>query len=290
MQTNNLENIISIITQMNNGENGELAKELAEIQGQLKGLKKNKVANGISFLNTDKVLDHIQPLLTKAGILLHTSMVPGTSKVTPRMITTKKGDQKLKYEYEALAHFEFIKEYKTPTEDTSYNNEKTNASDLICSYSNGYTRTQRIQGFYTVYGDQFDDTAKAKGTAETYSERYFLLKYFKIATDKDDADAKVSVEIKEETTTAAVAAVKKVVAEAPKAAPQPVVPQAPKLSGPLTQAESEASQKLLKDYIVNNNIRESADQMAIMKKINDAGYKKAGEVPLAKMKEILGGL
>ena len=34
-----------------------------------------------------------------------------------------------------------------------------------------------------------DDPAKAYGSALTYSERYFLLKFLNIATDKDDPDA-----------------------------------------------------------------------------------------------------
>lgn len=37
---------------------------------------------------------------------------------------------------------------------------------------------------------QQDDPAKAYGTALTYAERYFLMKFFNIPTDEDDADAK----------------------------------------------------------------------------------------------------
>ena len=32
--------------------------------------------------------------------------------------------------------------------------------------------------------------SKAHGTALTYAERYFLMKFFNIPTDEDDADAK----------------------------------------------------------------------------------------------------
>ncbi|MBY6181036.1 ERF family protein [Staphylococcus warneri] len=37
---------------------------------------------------------------------------------------------------------------------------------------------------------QQDDVSKAHGTALTYAERYFLMKFFNIPTDEDDADAK----------------------------------------------------------------------------------------------------
>lgn len=40
--------------------------------------------------------------------------------------------------------------------------------------------------FY-AFGEQ-DDISKAFGSALTYTERYFLLKFFNIATDKDDPD------------------------------------------------------------------------------------------------------
>ena len=42
--------------------------------------------------------------------------------------------------------------------------------------------------FYAV--GQQDDVSKAHGTALTYAERYFLMKFFNIPTDEDDADAK----------------------------------------------------------------------------------------------------
>src|SRR5699024_10474530 len=42
--------------------------------------------------------------------------------------------------------------------------------------------------FYSV--GQQDDVSKAHGTGLTYAERYFLMKFFNIPTDEDDADAK----------------------------------------------------------------------------------------------------
>ena len=42
--------------------------------------------------------------------------------------------------------------------------------------------------FYAI--GQQDDVSKAHGTGLTYAERYFLMKFFNIPTDEDDADAK----------------------------------------------------------------------------------------------------
>ncbi len=43
---------------------------------------------------------------------------------------------------------------------------------------------------WVCIGQQADDIAKAVGTAMTYNERYFLLKFLGVPTDEDDADNK----------------------------------------------------------------------------------------------------
>jgi hypothetical protein len=47
----------------------------------------------------------------------------------------------------------------------------------------------RTEVEWQLFGQQ-DDISKAFGSGLTYSERYFLLKYFGIPTDEDDPDAK----------------------------------------------------------------------------------------------------
>ena len=49
--------------------------------------------------------------------------------------------------------------------------------------------TEREVITWAYYGQQ-DDISKAFGSALTYSERYFLLKYFGLPTDEDDPDGK----------------------------------------------------------------------------------------------------
>lgn len=153
---------IKLMTELNKGA-GSLAKDISDIQEKIRGIKKDKLGNAggtkVGYVGGDKVLETIMPELASRNILLHTSVVPGSVKNIHRIAETRNG-QKIIFDYSAIMHFQFIK------------------GDEI------------IQGFYSVEGNQFDDTAKAKGTGETYSERYFLLKYFKIETDKDDSDAK----------------------------------------------------------------------------------------------------
>lgn len=180
--------MIRIMTDLNKGA-GTLAKDISDIQGKIRGIKKDKLGNAggakVGYVGGDKVLETIMPELASRNILLHTSVVPGTVKNIYREVETKNG-KKVIFDYSATMHFQFIK------------------------------GEEIIQGFYSVEGNQFDDTAKAKGTGETYSERYFLLKYFKIETDKDDSDAKDNGTSPVKTQVAKVPAVAAKPAEAPK--------------------------------------------------------------------------
>lgn len=145
-----------------NAQAPKLAKALAEVQGEIRGIKKNKVGNAggtsVSYLDGNKLYENLMPALAEKGILVSTSVYPIANE--PRQVTTSKGEVKTKFLFKGLLHFQFILD------------------------------SEVIQGVYPVEGDQFDDTSKSMGTAITYSDRYFLLKYFKIETDKDDADAK----------------------------------------------------------------------------------------------------
>ena len=62
-------------------------------------------------------------------------------------------------------------------------------SDLIYKWINADKPEEQLEINYHAYGQQ-SDISQAHGTALTYAERYFLMKFFNIPTDEDDADAK----------------------------------------------------------------------------------------------------
>ena len=76
-------------------------------------------------------------------------------------------------------------------------NKKTSQSETVINHSIYCTMNfvwvdsenpeQRLQVPFVCVGTQ-DDISKAFGSALTYSERYFLMKFFNIATDEDDPD------------------------------------------------------------------------------------------------------
>jgi hypothetical protein len=61
-------------------------------------------------------------------------------------------------------------------------------ANMTMTWINAENPEERFEVPFACFGAQ-DDIAKAFGSALTYSERYFLLKFFNIATDKDDPDA-----------------------------------------------------------------------------------------------------
>lgn len=60
---------------------------------------------------------------------------------------------------------------------------------LTYTWINADKPEERLDVPFFAIGQQ-DDVSKAHGTALTYAERYFLMKFFNIPTDEDDADAK----------------------------------------------------------------------------------------------------
>jgi len=62
-------------------------------------------------------------------------------------------------------------------------------TELTYTWINADNPDERLECPFYAIGHQ-DDASKAYGTALTYAERYFLMKFFNIPTDDDDADAK----------------------------------------------------------------------------------------------------
>ena len=61
--------------------------------------------------------------------------------------------------------------------------------DLNYKWINADKPEEQLDISYHAFGQQ-SDISQAHGTALTYTERYFLMKFFNIPTDEDDADAK----------------------------------------------------------------------------------------------------
>jgi len=65
--------------------------------------------------------------------------------------------------------------------------KQTVSCKMLMTWINAENPEERLEVPFACFGSQ-DDISKAFGSALTYSERYFLLKFFNIATDDMDPD------------------------------------------------------------------------------------------------------
>lgn len=132
-----------------------LYQKLLEIQKEIIGLGKDGSSFGYKYVTGSKALEHIKPLMNKHGLLLKQEVL--TIDNVRQDYTTKSGSKS-----EILT--------KT-TQRFTWIDSETGEKDESLFAANGQ-----------------NDWEKGLGSALTYAERYFLLKYFHIATDEDDID------------------------------------------------------------------------------------------------------
>lgn len=131
-------------------------QKLLIIQKSVKGLGKDKNGNNYQYVTGSKVLDHIKPLMNDLGILLKQEIISIENQ--RQDYTLKNGTNKSEILTKVIMRFTWI-------------DAETGEKDENLFGANGQ-----------------NDWEKGLGSALTYAERYFLLKYFHIPTDSDDVD------------------------------------------------------------------------------------------------------
>ena len=133
-----------------------LYQKLALIQSEVKGLGKDKAGNNYKYVTGSKVLEAIKPIMIKHGILLKQEV---TSIENVRQdYALKSGSAKSEILSKVMMRFTWI------------------------DVDSG----EKDENIFGANGQ--NDWEKGLGSALTYAERYFLLKYFHINTDEDDID------------------------------------------------------------------------------------------------------
>lgn len=145
-------------------ETRTLAQKLLELQKTVVKLSKNERGYDYKFVSGSKLLSFIRPAMDELSLLL----VPNTVNVEQQIVKTldaipPSGSFKGRPE----KHEVLVTLTKTFTWIDAETGE-TLQTTFIAQGCNGWD--------------------KAIGSAETYAERYFLLKFFHIATDEDDVD------------------------------------------------------------------------------------------------------
>lgn len=133
--------------------------KLLKVQEQVKGLGKDKKTGqgnyGYEYVTGSKLLEHIKPILNQEKLILKQEI---TSVEKERIDYKTKNGEKSEMLFSVWQKFTWI--------DT-----ETGEKDENSFFASG-----------------MNDWEKGLGSALTYAERYFLLKYFHIATDEDDID------------------------------------------------------------------------------------------------------
>lgn len=130
-------------------------QKLLEIQKVVNGLGKDSKSFGYQYVSGTKVISEIKPLMNRFGLLLKQEVL---SIDNERQDYQTKTGSKSEILSKVMMRFTWI-------------DCETGETDVNLFGANGQ-----------------NDWEKGLGSALTYAERYFLLKYFHIATDEDDID------------------------------------------------------------------------------------------------------
>lgn len=130
-------------------------KKLLTIQQKINGLGKDTRGYNYQYVSGSKVLGAIKPLMNEQGLILKQEV----TRTSHEVVTYKsRGNDKTEILYEVEFLFTWI-----DAETGERDENRFSASGM-------------------------NDFDKGIGSAMTYAERYFLLKYFHIPTDEDDVD------------------------------------------------------------------------------------------------------
>lgn len=140
-----------------------LHQKLVEIRKEIDSFTKDTEGFNYSYVSGSQVLTKIQGKMNELGVILYPHM-------------------------NAVEHSTF--DYQQYNRKTKQMDDKTDfviSGDMQYVWQNAENPEEKIIIDWKVYGQQ-DDISKAFGSGLTYSERYFLLKFFNAPTDEDDPD------------------------------------------------------------------------------------------------------
>lgn len=133
--------------------------KLLSIQQKVNGLGKNKDGLNYKYVTGDKVLGEIKPLMNALGLIL---------------------------KQEVLSIDNVRQDYTVGQGDKQRPKSEINSKVMMRFTWVDCESGEKDENLFGANGQ--NDWDKGVGSALTYAERYFLLKFFHIATDEDDID------------------------------------------------------------------------------------------------------
>lgn len=153
-------------------ERMNIYQKLAKIRKQVEVVQKNKSGYGYKYVTDDELLAKITAGMDRYGVSLIPNIVPDTLEVQPY---TYKKTKKEKQNGQFVTYEENVNEFIT-------------TSDMQYIWVNNENPEEKVVVNWSMVGQQ-SDASQCLGSGLTYSMRYFLLKYFNVATPDDDPDA-----------------------------------------------------------------------------------------------------
>lgn len=149
-------------------ESMNIYQKLAKIRKPVEVLQKNKSGFGYKYVTEDVILSKITGLMGKLGVSLIPNITKGTLNVEP-------------YGYVKTKSTKDGKIYEENVNEILVN------CDMEWHWINNENPDDRVIVPWAMVGQQ-SDASQAFGSGLSYASRYFMLKYFNVATSDDDPD------------------------------------------------------------------------------------------------------
>lgn len=142
-----------------------LYQKIADVKANIEGFTKDTKGFNYTYVSGSQILHRIRQKMIEHNLLL----VPHLEDEEYEQVELTRYNHKAKKE---VTSTEFVVK-----------------ANLTYTWINADNPQEKLEIPFYAIGQQ-QDPSQAFGTALTYSERYFLMKFFNIPTDEDDADAK----------------------------------------------------------------------------------------------------
>lgn len=156
-------------------------KKLHQIQTKIKGLGKDSKSFQYGYVSGAKVLEFVRPLMDEYGLILKQEILSINNTRQDYSTVGKKWE-----------------EINGQNKQVEYDKPK---SEILSKVMMRFTWVdvetgEKDENLFGANGQ--NDWEKGLGSALTYAERYFLLKFFHIPTDEDDIDNELRKKVEDE--------------------------------------------------------------------------------------------
>lgn len=162
-----------------------LYEKLANIRDSVEAVQKNKSGYGYKYADEEKILSKITGAMKKNKLTLLPSISPNTLNVSTASHIEKKDKEVI------LALLKNRSEMNcsqvADLVDRILTKESIVRADMTYTWVNQENPEEKVEVPWIFVG-QHEDAAQAMGAGLTYTNRYFLLKFFQVATTDDNPE------------------------------------------------------------------------------------------------------